>query len=124
MSDFTAPELYNASIKIGLVETLYIAYGKSIKATVSFSKGSCKTDIDDLNLSTRSSNALKRGGMMTVGQVVNAIADDGLTGTRNLGRKSLNEIKTRIMAFGYEKLPAPEKIRFWEDIIQKNKKAG
>ena len=76
--------------------------------------------IDDIDFSVRSSNALKRSGLMTVGDVIDAIADDKLLHIRNLGRKSYNEIKTRILKFGYDQLSEKEKIAFFLDLVEKN----
>ena len=52
----------------------------------------------------RASNALKRSGLMTIGSVIDAIMNDELLRIRNLGRKSYNEIKTKILLYGYERL--------------------
>ena len=79
-----------------------------------------ETSIDDINFSVRSLNALKRAGLFTIGDVVNAIANDGLLCIRSLGRKSVNEIKTRIFAYGYDKLSAHDKLEFIRRLLSKN----
>jgi len=53
------------------------------------------TPIEDLNLSVRAYNCLKRSGLMTVGQVLEKSEDELLT-LRNFGRKSYDELKTRL----------------------------
>lgn len=56
----------------------------------------------------RASNALKRASVFTIGEAIDLIADDGLLKVRNLGKKTQNEIKTRILMFGYERLTEAE----------------
>lgn len=63
---------------------------------------------------------MKRVGVFTIGEVIDLIANDGLLRIRNLGKKTQNEIKTRILAFGYEKLTESEKKRFFYDVVDKN----
>ena len=74
-------------------------------------------DIDELDFSARANNALKRAGLFTLGSVTEAVADGKLLRIRNLGKKTLNEIKTRILAFGYERLTEAEKKRFFYDVV-------
>ena len=53
------------------------------------------TPIDDLELSIRSYNCLKRAGINTV-EELKRLSDEDLTRVRNLGRKSIEEIKKKI----------------------------
>jgi DNA-directed RNA polymerase subunit alpha len=53
------------------------------------------TAIEDLSLSVRAYNCLKRSGLMTVGQVLEK-SEDELLALRNFGRKSYDELKTRL----------------------------
>ena len=52
------------------------------------------TPIEDLNLSVRAYNCLKRSGLMTVGQVLEKSEDELLT-LRNFGQKSYDELKAK-----------------------------
>ena len=115
-----ATELYESAKVNGFVDTLHSIFGNNIKTSIAFSKSACNTGIDDIDFSVRSSNALKRSGLMTVGDVIDAIADDKLLHIRNLGRKSYNEIKTRILKFGYDQLSEKEKIAFFLDLVERN----
>ena len=58
------------------------------------------TPIEDLNLSVRAYNCLKRSGLMTVGQVLEKTEDE-LLGLRNFGRKSYDELRERLIELGY-----------------------
>ena len=53
------------------------------------------TTIEELELSVRSSNCLKRAGINTVEELVDKTEDD-LMKVRNLGKKSLQEIKDKL----------------------------
>ncbi len=59
------------------------------------------TSIEELELSVRSSNCLKRAGINTVGELVEKTEDD-LMKVRNLGKKSLQEIKDKLDEFDLE----------------------
>ena len=72
--------------------------------------------IEELSLSVRAYNCLKRSGLMTVGQVLEKSEDELLT-LRNFGQKSYDELKERLIEFGYlqpgsdepeEEVPAAE----------------
>ncbi|MBI4570375.1 MAG: hypothetical protein HY723_00360 [Chloroflexi bacterium] len=58
------------------------------------------TPIEDLNLSVRAYNCLKRSGLMTVGQVLEKSEEELLT-LRNFGQKSYDELKEKLIQFGY-----------------------
>jgi DNA-directed RNA polymerase subunit alpha len=112
----------NSVDRNGLVTTLYGVFGKSVKVSIPFSQRACDMSIDDIDFSPRANNSLKRAGIFTIGEIIDLIADDGLLRIRNLGKKTQNEIKTRIMVFGYERLNENEKKCFFGNIIDKNKK--
>ena len=60
------------------------------------------TPIEDLNLSVRAYNCLKRSGLMTVGAVLEK-SEDELLALRNFGRKSYDELRDKLIELG---LPA------------------
>ena len=55
--------------------------------------------IEELDLSVRSFNCLKRAGINTVGDLVNKSEDDMIK-VRNLGRKSLEEVMAKLDSLG------------------------
>jgi DNA-directed RNA polymerase subunit alpha len=59
--------------------------------------------IEDLNLSMRAYNCLRRSGLMTVGQVLEK-SEEELLSLRNFGRKSYDELKEKLDEMGL--LPA------------------
>ncbi|HTE86686.1 MAG TPA: DNA-directed RNA polymerase subunit alpha [Dehalococcoidia bacterium] len=58
------------------------------------------TPIEDLNLSVRAYNCLKRSGLMTVGQVLEK-SEDELLSLRNFGRKSYDELRERLVELDF-----------------------
>jgi DNA-directed RNA polymerase subunit alpha len=58
------------------------------------------TPIEDLSLSVRAYNCLKRSGLMTVGQVLEK-SEDELLSLRNFGRKSYDELRERLIELNY-----------------------
>ena len=57
------------------------------------------TTIEDLDLSVRSFNCLKRAGISVVGDLV-ARSEEDMMKVRNLGRKSLEEVKKKLEEYG------------------------
>ena len=56
--------------------------------------------IDELDLSVRSFNCLKRAGINTVEDLINKSEEDMMK-VRNLGRKSLEEVIAKLQSFGF-----------------------
>ena len=64
-------------------------------------------NIDELELSVRSYNCLKRAGINTVEELVNKTSDDMMK-VRNLGRKSLEEVLAKLKEHGLGLKPSDE----------------
>lgn len=62
-----------------------------------------ETPIEQLDLSVRVFNALRRTGITSVGEVLEmlALGDDTLLTIRNFGRKSLDELEERLQEHGF-----------------------
>ncbi|MDO4518791.1 MAG: DNA-directed RNA polymerase subunit alpha [Eubacteriales bacterium] len=63
--------------------------------------------IDELELSVRSYNCLKRAGINTVQELCNKTSDDMMK-VRNLGRKSLEEVLAKLKELGLQLQPTEE----------------
>ncbi|MGE5541817.1 MAG: DNA-directed RNA polymerase subunit alpha [Bacillota bacterium] len=63
--------------------------------------------IEELELSVRSFNCLKRAGINTVGQLIEK-TDEEMIKVRNLGKKSLEEVKQKLGALGLSLKPSEE----------------
>lgn len=64
-------------------------------------------NIDELELSVRSYNCLKRAGINTVEELTNKTPDDMMK-VRNLGRKSLEEVLAKLKELGLQLNPSEE----------------
>lgn len=63
--------------------------------------------IEELDLSVRSFNCLKRAGINTVGELT-AKTDEDMMKVRNLGKKSLEEVKEKLSSLGLSLRPSEE----------------
>ncbi len=63
--------------------------------------------IEELDLSVRSFNCLKRAGINTVGELT-AKTDEDMMKVRNLGKKSLEEVKEKLASLGLSLRPSEE----------------
>ena len=115
-----AIELYNSAKENGFLDTIYEVIGQKVRVSVAFTKKACDTNIDDIEFSVRATNALKRAGYFTIGDVVEALSNETLIHIRNLGKKTFNEIQTKILVSGYERLTEKEKQRFFVDLVERN----
>ena len=64
-------------------------------------------NIDELELSVRSYNCLKRAGINTVEELTNKTSEDMMK-VRNLGRKSLEEVLAKLKELGLQLNPSDE----------------
>ena len=116
----TAYALYESAENLGLLFVLE-PFGKNLNFKIPYAKTFCDKSIDELDLSVRSQNGLKRAGVHTIEDLINCIMrESGLSSVRNLGRKSISEIKTTILVRGYEQLNDKEKLTFWHDFLESN----
>lgn len=63
--------------------------------------------IEELDLSVRSFNCLKRAGINTVGELTEK-TDEDMMKVRNLGKKSLEEVKEKLFALGLSLKPSED----------------
>lgn len=118
--NYYANELCTAAEKLGLIPVLSV-FGNRLHFRVPMTQALWDTAIDELNLTVRARNGLMRAGTDTIGKVAELImSDGGLSKVRNLGRKSIAEIKTAILEEGYNQLDRSAQIVFWQDFIEAN----
>ncbi|MCQ2416835.1 MAG: DNA-directed RNA polymerase subunit alpha [Oscillospiraceae bacterium] len=60
-----------------------------------------ETTIEELDLSVRSFNCLKRAGINTVADLISR-SEDEMMKVRNLGRKSFDEVKEKLQSLGFD----------------------
>ena len=102
--------------KIGILETL--RKQGILEAIVPYSNRLAELGIDEMNLTVRSSNGLKRANIHTFSQLYDRMqAENGLISIRNIGQKSLKEIKQSFFVECYTRLLPYEKAHYWQEIL-------
>ena len=102
--------------KIGILETLQKLCIH--EATVPYSTRLAELGIDEMSLTVRSSNGLKRANIHTFSQLHDRMqTENGLINIRNIGQKSLKEIKQLFFSECYARLLPYEKARYWQEIL-------
>lgn len=104
----------------GLIQATHELIGSRVNVEIGFTVTACAMTIDEINFSVRSTNALRRAGIFTIGDLIKALSGDELIKVRNLGKKSLNEIKTKMLVYGYDRLSPYDKQLFFDDLARRN----
>lgn len=77
--------------------------------------------VGELDLSRRSRNVLRRGGIHTIGDLCDYLnAGNSLKNIRNCGDKSVAEIMDHLFAFNYAHLKESKKVDYLVDVISRN----
>ena len=88
------------------------------EAVVPYSSRLDSLSIDEMNLTVRSSNGLKRANVGTFGRLKDLLAmENGILSVRNLGQKSAKEIKQLFFEECYARLFPYEKAQYWQEIL-------
>ena len=118
-------ELYEAVENHGLMNTICAVFGRGAQVELGYTQKLCDTEVKDLEgLSVRSYNALMRAGCKTVGEAITAINEDKLFSVRNLGVKSIAEIRRLILEYGSSQASDREKKDFLRNLVRLNTKKG
>ena len=87
-------------------------------ALVPYSSRLADLSIDEMNLTVRSSNGLKRANIHTFGTLKVILAvENGLLNIRNIGQKSIKEIKQLFFEECYARLLPYEKAHYWQEVL-------
>ena len=92
------------------------------EATVPYCTRLADLSIDEMSLTVRSSNGLKRANIHSFSQLYDRMqAESGLINIRNIGQKSLKEIKRLFFVECYQRLLSYEKAQYWQEVLDKHK---
>ena len=95
--------------------------GRRLKFRVYITEQFYKTDIDELQLSVRSTNCLKRSKIYTVGQLCDSInGSEDLKHIRNCGKTSVAEIMDSLFAYQYAVLSPEKRANYLQTVIEMN----
>ena len=102
--------------RIGILATLHQLGGH--EAIVPYSSHLADLNIDEMNLTVRSSNGLKRANIHTFGRLKEILEiENGLLNIRNIGQKSIKEIKQQFFEECYARLLPYEKAQYWQELL-------
>ena len=111
-----AVALRDQADKIGVLATLHQLGLHDV--VVPYSSRLADLSIDEMNLTVRSSNGLKRANAGTFGRLWDLLAmENGILSVRNLGQKSAKEIKQLFFEECYTRLLPYEKAQYWQEIL-------
>jgi DNA-directed RNA polymerase alpha subunit len=79
-----------------------------------------EVDIKKLRMSMRTTNALLRGGIKTIGDVVNYCREDKITTVKTLGTASGIELFETILDYAWNHMSKIERVDFLTDIVERN----
>lgn len=93
------------------------------EAIVPYSSRLADLSIDEINLTVRSSNGLKRANIHSFRQLKERLEiENGLINIRNIGQKSLKEIKQLFFEECYARLLPYEKAQYWQEVTDRHLK--
>ena len=102
--------------KIGILETLQKLGIHEV--IVPYNTRLAELGIDEMNLTVRSSNGLKRANIHTFSQLYDRMqTENGLISIRNIGQKSLKEIQQLFFEECYVRLLPYEKASYWQEML-------
>lgn len=100
---------------------LYQRRGAGLKFRVYLTDRLSSTDIDELQLSVRSNNCLRRNKINTIGQLCESISSSAdLYHLRNCGKTSVAEIMDNLFAYQYAILSPEKREEYLKTIIEMN----
>ena len=87
-------------------------------ALVPYSVRFAEITIDEMNLTVRSSNGLKRANIHTFGSLKERMeVENGIINIRNIGQKSLKEIKRLFFEECYTRMLPYERAAYWQEVL-------
>lgn len=111
--------LYDAIEQHGLVQTLHTVFGKNLPVAIPMSRTTCEASIEEMELSVRAYNALRRTNVTTVGHLADITMAGELPRLRNLGAKSYREIQTKLLCYAYHHAAPVWRREFLENLLEK-----
>lgn len=111
-----AIELRDQADKNGILATLHQLGVHD--AIVPYNSRLANLSIDEMNLTVRSSNGLKRANIHTFAALKEIlVVENGLFSIRNIGQKSTKEIKQLFFEECYNRLSPYEKAQYWQGVL-------
>jgi len=96
-------------------------YFRKGKVIIPYKSSMCDVPMEEILLSVRATNGLKRAGAHTMGKLKAVLEqENGLRNIRNLGVKSEREIKIGFLNYCYSLLSEQEQTAWWQEVMDRN----
>ena len=119
MNNLNANEFKMKADRYGVSETIGM-FGNDVDVEIPLYTDFLKSGIEELSLSVRAYNGLRRAGIDTIRSLCEMImSENGIDRIRNLGKKSVTEIKTSLLQESYRYLDDTQKTLFWEKVLER-----
>lgn len=115
-----ADTLSEAIASGGFAPVVRGVFGRNVRIRMPMSEAFLNAPIGVLALSTRPDNAIRRCKFNTVGEVVSAIENGRLGAVKNIGKKSLDEIKTVILVGAFAELTREQQLDVCRSLFELN----
>lgn len=118
----TKQEIEKMLNECGFINAVEEIFGEKASVRLPFSISMTNKKVEKLDLTVRSHNALKMAGVFTINDLIDVINNKKINKIRNLGRKSIFEIYSKILQLGYDGLSEKEREKFLNSLTALNQK--
>lgn len=113
MLNYTPDQMLEAVDEAGFVSVL-TGMGAVPAVKLPMSKNFLDQDISVIDLSQRAWTGCMRNGINTIGQLVKKLREkNAFQDTKNMGKKSIAEVKLKLTMLAYNELTQEERLEFW-----------
>lgn len=100
-------------------EALKVVYRKR-NVGIPFNNKTFDIPVEDIGLSVKSTNALRRKGLKTVNDVISFASNDSLKNIPNFGQGSARAFLEAVLNIAWDKMSADERAEFLMDTVERN----
>lgn len=116
----TGEELKNRGERCGIAAAVE-SLGGTVEIELPLTAEFLELPISELNLNVRAYNGLMRSNLQTILKLADAImCEKGIECIRNLGKKSVYEIKCALLTEGYNRLSPEMKTEFCHKVAERS----
>ena len=119
-TDTIVRTLYDSACENGLIRTLEAVFGSRCVLPLPLSTAVCEAPVTELMLRSRGGNGLMRMKLNNIGELTDMIAENRLASVRNIGDKTVREIKTALVTFVWGQLDEEDKMELLREILLRN----
>lgn len=110
--------LYDSACENGLIRTLEAVFGSRCVLPLPLSSAVCAAPVTELVLHSRGCNGLMRLKLNNIGELADMIADNRLAAVRNVGDKTIREIKTALVTYVWGQMDEEDRKELLRGILE------